>query len=88
MDLFLFDLYRAKFGDHIRLIRRRGVKVFLKRPSFWFAAIAIDVENIDDHRQRELVIDSGVSLDWTNERTEQFLQEHLNALREIAASEE
>jgi hypothetical protein len=27
-----------------------------------FAAVAIDVENIDDHRQRELVVDSGVSL--------------------------
>jgi hypothetical protein len=53
-----------------------------------FAAIAIDVENIDDHRQRELVIDSGVSLDWTNERTQRFVQEHLNALREVAASEE
>ena len=52
-----------------------------------FAAIAMDVENIDDHRQRELVIESGVSLDWTNERTEQFLQEHLNALREVAASD-
>jgi hypothetical protein len=53
-----------------------------------FAAVAIDVENIDDHRQREFAVDSGVSLDWTNERTEQFLQEHLNALREVAASEE
>src|SRR6478752_948819 len=53
-----------------------------------FAAIAIDVENIDDHRQREFAVDSGVTLDWTNERTEQFLQEHLNALREVAASEE
>jgi hypothetical protein len=52
-----------------------------------FAAIAIDVENIDDHRQRDLVIDSGVSVDWTNERTQRFLQEHLNALREVAASE-
>ena len=51
-----------------------------------FAAIAMDVENIDDHRQRDFVIDSGVSLDWTNERTEQFVQEHLNALREVAAS--
>ena len=50
-----------------------------------FAAVAIDVENIDDHRQREFAVDSGVSLDWTNERTEQFLQEHLNALREVAA---
>jgi len=28
-----------------------------------FAAVAIDVENIDDHRQREFVVDSGVSLD-------------------------
>ena len=53
-----------------------------------FAAIAIDVENIDDHRQRDLVVDSGVSLDWTNERTQRFLQEHLNALREVATSEE
>jgi hypothetical protein len=53
-----------------------------------FAAIAIDVENIDDHRQRDLVVDSGVSLDWNNERTERFLQEHLNALREVAASGE
>jgi hypothetical protein len=32
--------------------------------------------------------DSGVSLDWTNERTQRFLQEHLNALREVAASGE
>ncbi|HVH90693.1 MAG TPA: hypothetical protein VM783_04815, partial [Candidatus Acidoferrum sp.] len=53
-----------------------------------FAAVAIDVENIDDHRQRELVVDSGVSLDWTNERTQQFLQEHLSTLREVAASTE
>jgi hypothetical protein len=53
-----------------------------------FAAVAIDVENIDDHRQRDLVIDSGVSVDWTNERTQRFVQEHLNALREVAASGE
>jgi Pyridoxamine 5'-phosphate oxidase len=53
-----------------------------------FAAVAINVENIDDHRQRDLVVDSGVSLDWTNERTQRFLQEHLNALREVAASGE
>ena len=38
-----------------------------------FAAVAIDVENIDDHRQRDLVVDSGVSLDWTNERTQRFV---------------
>jgi hypothetical protein len=48
-----------------------------------FAAVAIDVENIDDHRQRDLVVDSGISLDWTNERTQRFLQAHLLALREF-----
>ena len=53
-----------------------------------FAAVAIDVENIDDHRQREFAVDSGVSLDWTNERTQRFLQAHLNALREVAAGGE
>ena len=53
-----------------------------------FAAIAMEVENIDDHRQRDLVVDSGVSLDWTNERTQRLLQEHLSTLREVAASGE
>ena len=53
-----------------------------------FAAVAIDVENIDDHRQRDLAVDSGVSLDWTNERTQRFVQEQLNGLREVAASGE
>jgi len=53
-----------------------------------FAAVAIDVENIDDHRQRDFAVDSGVSLDWTNERTQRFVQEHLNALRDVAASGE
>ena len=50
-----------------------------------FAAVAIDVENIDDHRQRDLVVDSGISLDWTNERTQRFLQDHLNTLREVVS---
>ena len=50
-----------------------------------FAAVAIDVDNIDDHRQREFDVDSGVSLDWTNERTERFLQEHLNSLLEVVS---
>lgn len=50
-----------------------------------FAAVAIDVDNIDDHRQREFDVDSGVSLVWTNERTERFLQEHLNSLRDVVS---
>jgi hypothetical protein len=53
-----------------------------------FAAVAIEVEEIEDHRQPGLAVESGVSLDWTNEETQRFLQEHTNALREVAASEE
>ena len=31
----LLDLHRAKFGEHIPLIRRQDVKGFLERKSFW-----------------------------------------------------
>ena len=41
----LFDLCRARFGDHIPLIRRRDVKGFLKRPSFWLLS-PLGPENI------------------------------------------
>jgi oxalate decarboxylase len=51
-----------------------------------FAAVAIDVEAIDDHRQPGLPVESGISLDWANEDTQRFLQEHRNALREVAGS--
>jgi hypothetical protein len=50
-----------------------------------FAAVAIDVENIDDHRQRDLVVDSGVSLDWTNERTQRFVQEQTRSGKSLPA---
>ena len=52
-----------------------------------FAVVAIDVDDIDDHRQSSLVVESGVSLDWSDERTQQFLQEHRNALRAVAAAQ-
>jgi Pyridoxamine 5'-phosphate oxidase len=77
------------FGKGNLAFTARGPARVVQEPMLgapMFAAVAIDVENIDDHRQRDLVVDSGISLDWTNERTEQFLQEHLNALREVAAS--
>ena len=31
----LLDLYRARFGDHIPLIRREDVRGFVKRQPFW-----------------------------------------------------
>jgi hypothetical protein len=79
------------FGEGNLAFTARGPARVVQEPMLgapMFAAVAIDVENIDDHRQREFVVDSGVTLDWNNERTEQFLQEHLNALREVAASGE
>ena len=79
------------FGKGNLAFTARGPARVVQEPMLgapMFAVVAIDVENIDDHRQREFAVDSGVSLDWTNEQTEQFLQEHLNALREVAVSEE
>jgi len=78
------------FGKGNLAFTARGPARVVQEPMLgapMFAAIAIDVENIDDHRQRDLVVESGASLDWANERTQQFLQEHLNALRQVAASE-
>jgi rubrerythrin len=31
----LFDLYRAKFGDYLPLIRRQDVKGFIQKPALW-----------------------------------------------------
>src|SRR5262249_35742939 len=33
----VLDLYRARFGDHIPLVRRHDVKGFLKREPVWLA---------------------------------------------------
>jgi len=79
------------FGKGNLAFTARGPARVVQEPMLgapMFAAIAIDVENIDDHRQRDLVVESGASLDWANERTQQFLQEHLNALREVVANGE
>ncbi len=52
-----------------------------------FATVAIDVDEIDDHRHSSLVVESGVALYWDDERTRLFLQEHRNALRAVAAAD-
>lgn len=43
----LLELYRAKFGDHIPLIRRQDVRGFINRPSIW----QFPKPNIDDVRR-------------------------------------
>jgi len=54
----LIDLYRARFGEHIRLIRRQDVKGFVSRPAFWLArpispkAVRNAIEAMEDETGR------------------------------------
>jgi oxalate decarboxylase len=48
-----------------------------------FAAVALDVEAIDDHRQRNVTVDQGVTVHWSGDGG-RAMREHVAALREIA----
>jgi len=50
-----------------------------------FAAIAVDVDDIDDHRQSAFSVESGVSLHWTDGEELSRLRERVEQLRRIAA---
>ncbi len=50
-----------------------------------YAAIQIDVEGIDDHRQAEFVVQSGVDREWTDGREQRALGARVEALRDLAA---
>jgi len=49
-----------------------------------YAAVAIEVEAIDDHRQPAFVIDSGVGRRWVDEAEKQALGTRVAALGELA----
>lgn len=51
-----------------------------------YAAVAIDVTQIDDHRQEAFVVESGVDRRWVDERERDALGERLRALAELASS--
>ena len=51
-----------------------------------FSAIAIDVAEIDDHRQASLSVDSGVSLHWNSEADRTAFRDHIGLLRKIAST--
>jgi len=68
----------------------RGIATDIQDPMVrapGFAAIAIDVEEIENHRQQGRYVESGVGLDWGSDDMARFLPEHVDALREIAAGE-
>lgn len=50
-----------------------------------YAAIGIDVEGIDDHRQPEFVVESGADRSWTDEKERRALGARVGALRNLAA---
>jgi hypothetical protein len=52
-----------------------------------YAAIAIDVEQVDDHRQTAFRVDSGVGREWVDEGEQRALRDRVAALRELGASE-
>lgn len=51
-----------------------------------YVAIAIDVEQIDDHRQTAFAVQAGVGRQWVDERERDALVERVHALVELAAS--
>ena len=51
-----------------------------------FAAVVLDVEHIDDHRQPAEAVDSGVGVRWTDEDARRALHDRVAALRELARS--
>jgi hypothetical protein len=51
-----------------------------------YVPIAIDVEHIDDHRQAEFHVHSGVDRRWVDENEQRALQARAEALRGLAVS--
>jgi hypothetical protein len=49
-----------------------------------YAAVALDVEHIDDHRQKECLVDSGIGRQWIDEDEQRALGARVGALRELA----
>src|SRR5262249_48051097 len=52
-----------------------------------YTAVILDVDQIDDHRQPQFVVESGVGRAWVDEEEKQFLGARVAALRELAIGE-
>ena len=50
-----------------------------------YAAVAIDVEDVDDHRQPEFVVEAGIDRRWVEDGGRQAMGERVGALRKLAA---
>jgi len=52
-----------------------------------YAAVAIEVEEIDDHRQHAFEVDSGVGRRWVDEDEQQALAARVRELRELVTAQ-
>jgi Pyridoxamine 5'-phosphate oxidase len=52
-----------------------------------YAAVAIDVERIDDHRQAEFRVESGIDRSWVDEDERSALGRRVELLRELATDD-
>jgi hypothetical protein len=52
-----------------------------------YAAVAIDVERIDDHRQAEFRVESGIVRSWVDENEQSALARRVDALRQLVTSD-
>jgi hypothetical protein len=52
-----------------------------------YAAVAIDVEHIDDHRQGAFLVESGVDRRWVDDHQQRALRERTATLAELAADD-
>jgi hypothetical protein len=56
-------------------------------PGHDHAAVAIEVHDIDAHRQAEFVVDSGVDRRWVDEHERRALRERVEGLNALAGSD-
>ena len=48
-----------------------------------WVAVALEVEEIDDHRQESLSVESGIGVEWGDEHAHEQLRDRVDALREL-----
>jgi oxalate decarboxylase len=72
-------------GEHNEAFTARGRAQIAAEdmPVPGMVAVALEVEEIDDHRQKAFSVESGIGVEWHNERAHEQLRNHVDALREL-----
>jgi hypothetical protein len=77
-------------GDDLAFTARGRAHVVQERipASPDYAAVALEVERIDDHRQPPFTVEAGLQVHWEDERAHAQAQAREAALRELAAAQD